>query len=558
MVIPLYAQDNLKGYYRSPLADDMPILFAGNFGELRANRFHAGLDFRVGGVPGAKLYAVAEGYIARISVSPEGFGRAVYINHPNGTTSVYGHLQNFSPKVKAYIEDLQYKRQRYSLDEQFPPETFPLEKGEYIGQAGNSGSSFGAHLHFEIRKTGTQTPINVLAAGIFKFTDNIAPVIKEVIFYQYSEENEVPVVTPFLMTTIADLQHTVNVPEHFFIAVDAVDNQNNTPNKFGVYRMEVKLDNKVVFSYRIDEFTFDKSRYVNSLMAFDRLQAGSQSFLKTYVEPGNKLFSVYKKVENKGIITLKDDEVHQLNIAVWDETGNQSECTFDIQRNTLPPAAPPANIEEQKTTVMHYDRDNRYAQAGMSIHIPAGSLYRSILFTADTVMYAPAYACSRLWTIHNDEIPLHTSGATLYIEADVPKEHRDKALMANVTKTGGLRSVGGSWKDGGMTAKITAFGDYCMVVDTIPPVITPKFKNGANLSNSTTLSIKIYDSLSGISSYKAFIDGQWALMEYDAKNNMLIYTFDPKRIKKNTTHTLLLNVTDKCRNSAALKTTFVW
>jgi murein DD-endopeptidase MepM/ murein hydrolase activator NlpD len=557
MLVQLGAQENLKGYYRSPLADDMPITFASNFGELRANRFHAGLDFRVGGVPGAKLYAVADGYVARISVSPEGFGRAVYINHPNGTTSVYGHLHNFSPKIKAYIEDLQYKRQRYAIDEKLPPTVFPLNKGDFIGNAGNSGSSFGAHLHFELRKTDTQMPLNVLSAGIYKFSDNIPPAIKEVIFYRYDEhENEVPIVEPFLISTIAGLQQTVNVPERFFIAIDASDRQNNTTNKFGIYRIEIKLDDKVIFAYRIDEFLFEESRYVNSLMAYDRLQANSQSLIKTYLEPGNKLSSVYEKVEDKGIITLTDDDVHQLSITVWDETGNRADCTFDIQRHSIP-STPQAYLNEQKTVPMYYNRNNRYEQSGMNISIPAGSLYRSIMFTADTAMYAPAYAYSPLWKIHNDEVPLHST-VTLHIQADIPEQYRDKALVVNVTKTGGIKAVGGSWNNDGITAKITSFGDYCVMVDTIPPTITPKFKKGANLKNSASLSVKIYDNLSGINTYKAFIDGQWALMEYDAKNNVLIYTFDQKRIKKNTTHTLLLNVTDNRMNTAGLKTTFFW
>ena len=557
IMMQLFAQQSLKGYYRSPLPDDMPISFAGNFGELRANRFHAGLDFRIGGVPGAKLYAVADGYIARIFVGPEGYGKAVYINHPNGTTSVYGHLHNFSPKIKAYIEELQYKRQRFAIDERLSPATIPLKKGDFIGNAGNSGSSFGAHLHFELRKTDTQTPFNVLSAGIYKFTDNIAPAIKQVIFYRYDEqENEVPIVEPFLISTIAGLQQTANVPERFFVAVDASDRQNSSNNKFGIYRMEVKLDNKLIFAYRNDEFSFDESRYVNSLMAYDRLQANSQSLIKTYMEPGNKLSSVYEKVEDKGIITLTDDEIHQLNITVWDETGNQSDCNFDIQRHAIAPT-PQAYIDEQKMVPMYYNRDNRYEQPGMNISIPAGSLYRSILFTADTAMYAPAYACSRLWTIHSPEVPLHSS-ATLHIQADVPEHLYNKALMVNVTKTGGVRAIGGSWNNDGVTAKIASFGDYCVAVDTIAPVITPKFKKGANLKNSETLSVKIYDDLSGINTYKAFIDGQWALMEYDAKNNVLIYTFDSKYIKKNTTHTLLLNVTDNRMNTAGLKTTFIW
>jgi hypothetical protein len=313
----------------------------------------------------------------------------------------------------------------------------------------------------------------------------------------------------------------------------------------------------VIFAYRNDKFLFEENRYVNSLMAYDRLQHNSQSVIKTYIEPGNKLSSVYEKVEDNGIITLTDDNLHQLTITIWDETGNQANCEFDVQRHAVAPV-PQAYIDTQKTVPMYYNRNNQYEQFGMNINIPAGSLYRSILFTADTAMYAPAYACSRLWTIHTNEIPLNSSGASLHIQANVPEQYRDKALMVNVTETGGIKSVGGSWNNDGVTAKITSFGDYCVTIDTLPPVITPKFKNGANLKNNATLSIKIHDSLSGINTYKAYIDGEWALMEYDAKNNILIYTFDDKRIKKNNKHTLLLNVTDNCKNTAGLKTSFLW
>jgi len=400
-------------------------------------------------------------------------------------------------------------------------------------------------------------PINVLSAGIYKYTDNIAPIIKQVIFYRYEEqENGAPVIAPFLISAIADLQHTANVSERFFIAVDASDRQNGSTGKLGIYRMEVKLDSKVIFAYRNDGFLFEESRYVNSVMAYDYLQANSQSLLKTYLEPGNKLSSVYEKVENNGIITLSDNEKHQLFISVWDEKGNQTDCEFDIQRHEIE-AIPQAYTAEQKTSLMHYDRNNRHEQAGMHITIPEGSLYRSILFTADTAMYAPAYACSPLWNIHNSEVPLHRS-ATLHLQADVPEEYRSKALIANITKTGGINAVGGSWNNDGVTAKISSFGDHCVMIDSLPPTITPKFKKGANLKNNATLSIKIYDEISGINTYKAYIDGKWALMEYDAKNNVLIYTFDPKRIKKGTTHTLILSVTDNRMNTAGLKTTFIW
>ena len=550
------AQDTTANCYRSPLPADMPILLSANFGELRGNHFHAGLDFRVGGVPGAKLHAVAGGYVSRIVVSPEGYGKAVYINHPNGTTSVYGHLHAFSSVIKKYIENIQYNRQRFAVDVTLDPATIPVKKGDIIGIAGNSGSSFGAHLHFELRKTATQAPFNTLSSGIYKTTDNIAPAIQRVVFYKYEEENEIPVIEPFFTSNISGLQKTVDVPSRFFIAVDASDRQNGTGGKFDINRMEVKLDDTLIFSYRIDEFSFSESRYINSLIAYDYLSISSHPMIKTYVEPGNKLSTAYETVKENGIITLRDNEKHRFDITVYDDYNNRSSYTFTVQQQTVTPA-PPVYNERKPGVPVYYNRNNQHEQDGMRITIPAGSLYRSIYLTIDTAMYTPAYTSSLLWNIHNSDVPLHTS-ATLHLRADVDEAIRDKALIVAVSKNGGIKATGGTWENDGVTSKIAAFGNYCVMVDTTAPAIRPLFKKGADLRKHASLSIKISDELSGISTYKAFIDGEWALMDYDAKKNVLNYTFDPKRIKRNTKHTLLLTVTDKRMNTAGLETTFTW
>ncbi len=553
----LQAQDSTLHYYRSPLSVDMPILLAGNFGELRGNHFHAGLDFRVGGSPGAKLFAVADGYVSRISVSPEGYGKAVYINHPNGTTSVYGHLHTFSPIIKKHIENIQYKRQKFAVDEILEPNTIPLKKGDIIGIAGNSGSSFGAHLHFELRKTATQAPFNVLTSGIYKVTDNIAPAIKRVVFYKYEEENEIPSIEPFL-TTIAGLQKTIDVPENFFIAVDASDRQNGTNGKFDINRMEVKLDKKIIFAYRIDAFRFEDARYINSLIAYDQLQISSHPLIKTYIEPGNKLANVYDKVENRGIITLSDTVKHLMEVVVYDDYNNSSSCTFTLQRRDYPTGAVAYSEEIKPGTIMYHHHNNKHEQEGLSLTIPAGALYRPIRLIIDTTMYTPPYAKSPVWNIHSNEVPLHSMGATLHLQADIPEAIQNKAIIVGITKTGGIKAVGGEWSKDGVSAKINSFGDYCVTIDTTAPAIRPLFKKGADLRKCATLSIKISDNLSGIISYKAFIDGEWALMDYDAKKNVLVYTFDPQRIKRNTKHTLLLSVSDKCMNTAGLETNFTW
>ncbi len=557
----LQAQDStaLARYYRSPLAADMPLLLASNFGELRPNHFHAGLDFRVGGAPGAKLFAVADGYVSRISVAAEGYGKAVYINHPNGTTSVYGHLHAFSPEIKKYIENIQYQRQRFAVDESLEPGAIRVKKGEQIGIAGNSGSSFGAHLHFELRSSATQGPMNTLTAGVHKVNDNIAPVIREIIFYHYEEEQGIPVISPFLSSKTSNPQRRVDVPERFFIAIDATDRQNGTNGRFDINRMEVKLDDKLCFAYRIDDFLYEESRYINSLIAYDYLQVNSHPMIKTYVEPGNKISTVYKQLVSNGIMTLPDDQPHRLEINVFDDAQNRSSCSFILQRRASVPLPPAYVSASQPATPMYYNKDNKYEQEGMRLEIPAGSLYRSVFLAIDTATYAPACAHSPLWSIHTNEVPLHSSGANLHLCAyDIPEQVQSKALIALVSKTGGIKAVGGNWNANGVTAKISSFGNYCVVVDTTAPSIRPTFKRGAKLSGRNTLTVKISDKLSGISSYTAFIDGQWALFEYDAKNNVLIYTFDPQRIKKNSKHTLKLSVTDKRMNTAGLETTFSW
>ncbi len=309
-------------------------------------------------------------------------------------------------------------------------------------------------------------------------------------------------------------------------------------------------------SYRIDEFLFGESRYINSLIAYDYLPVSSHPMIKTYVEPGNKLSTAYETVEESGIITLRDNKEHRFDITVYDDYDNRANYTFTVQRQTVTPVRPEYN-ENKPGVPVYYNRNNKHEQEGMSITIPAGSLYRSIYLTIDTAMYAPAYANSPLWNIHSSDVPLHTN-ATLHLRADVDEAIRDKALIVAVSKNGGIKATGGTWENDGVTSKIAAFGNYCVMVDTTAPAIRPLFKKGADLRKHASLSIKISDELSGISTYKAFIDGEWALMDYDAKKNVLNYTFDPKRIKRNTKHTLLLTVTDKRMNTAGLETTFTW
>ncbi|MDR3133977.1 MAG: M23 family metallopeptidase [Prevotellaceae bacterium] len=542
-------------YFRWPV--DGAISLSANYGELRSNHFHAGLDIRVGGVPGMPVYAVADGYVSRMVARPDGYGRAVYITHPNGTTSVYAHLHTFAPALKTYIETIQYARQRYTVDEQVAKNVLPVKKGQLIGAAGNSGSSSGAHLHFEIRRTGTETPCNVFSQGFYPLpADTQAPVIRQVAFFSFRRQGDVPSTANFYErpNPVRRVKQPVHVPDTFYIGIDAYDAQNGTPAKLAVNRMQVTLDGATVFSCRFEDIPFDAARYINSAIAYGERQRNNRVFLKTYIEPGNKL-KIYRNVKDSGLLSLPDTMPHTVEITVFDDAGNHTATAFTVQKKPGNPTSlflPDTAI----LSIAHWNAPTSIDREGLSVIIPQGALYRPVRLFIDTIAGKLEGACSPLWRIHTPETPLHYA-MTVKITADIPDTLQPKALIAGITDSH-IYSCGGQWKNNAVETKTRSFGNFFVTVDTLAPVITPAFAHDANLSKQTQLRIKIADDLSGIGSYSGYIDDEWALFEYDEKNQRLLYTFDAKRIKRGKKHRLLLSVTDNKGNTATLQTAFTW
>jgi hypothetical protein len=549
--LPLQAQD--PDYYRSPLDSSMTLSLAGNFGEPRENHFHSGIDFRVGGQPGAKLYAVADGYISRISVSAGGYGKALYITHPNGTTSVYAHLHAFPSEVKKYIERVQYKKKRFVVNVVLDSKSFPVKKGQVIGIAGNSGYSFGAHLHFELRETASDKTLNTVKQGVVRMPDNIPPKFHNIVFYKYTILMGVPEIEPFQIFSAADMakKSPIAVPDTFFLAIDVDDRQNGPSGVLGVNRLVVKLDEEVIFAYRMDGFLFDDTRYINSLMAYDWWVTQKRPMIKTYLEPGNKLLYIYDKVAADGLVALPDTTAHAMEIIAYDDVGNTAHLAFSIRRQPVTPSS-----SSPTGFPMFPDSSNVFHEGGLKVTVPAGALYRPVWFTADTLP-RPDSAHSAYWRIHTAETPLHRA-AQIHLPAVVPPHLQSKAIVASYNSKGKISSSGGTWNGDGISASISSFGNYFVALDTVPPLIEPQFAPQANVKKHEKLSVKITDDLSGISSYSAMIDGKWALMEYDAKDDVLEHFFSPAHIKRNQTHTLVLTVMDKRLNVSTFETTFVW
>ncbi|MCL2728206.1 MAG: M23 family metallopeptidase, partial [Bacteroidales bacterium] len=274
-------------YYRSPL--EIPINLSGNFGEFRSNHFHAGYDMRIGGVVGAKLFAIAEGFVSRISVSPGGYGNGIYIEHPNGTTSVYGHLLDFASHIQEYVKEQQYERQSFSVDLPLSPDQFPVKKGDFIGRAGNSGASNGPHLHLEIRNTENQSLLYLSGYGLYPVPDRTPPQLTRLQFWGYSQQGAVPRTSLLRAVDLSARPSVIPVTDTFYVAMGAFDRIEGSPAYLSLAQYDVYIDDNKVYTYKKDNLPSSMGRYLNSYLQYDQRVNHDRTLLKTWLEPGNML-----------------------------------------------------------------------------------------------------------------------------------------------------------------------------------------------------------------------------------------------------------------------------
>ena len=496
---------------------------------------------------GKPVFAMDDGYVSRINVSPSGFGKALYITHPDGRMTVYGHLERFTEPIEAYVHELQYARKTFALDFA-PPETrFPVKRGERIGLSGNRGSSGGPHLHLEVRETDSQRPLNLLARGMLQVRDTIPP--KPVVLYYIGVDTVqgVPVHTVRWKLSVrrdARGNYTLldtaalRVARNGYFAVEAEEKKNGTDNPMGVYAFDVTYDGKPAFSMVVDRIGFDVGRYCYAAALYPQSRATRNGVYRLYKLPNNRL-PVYRKTVRNGLLTLDDDGRHEVGIELTDDCGNASRLAFRVVRGLSAPQVVPDGIP------VDWTKDFRHQQGGLSLSVPRGALYESIL--------KQRYASSPLYAIHTPDVPLQ-GAVTVSIDAsELPAELRSKALLATVGRDGGRSAAGGAWKEGRVTTETRSFGTYYIAVDTVAPRITPQFKSGDDFASRKTLSFKISDDFSGIGSYSATIDGKWALFEYDPKTATLTHYFDDGRWSRETTHVLVLTVADGKGNKTVFK-----
>ncbi|NTE03010.1 M23 family metallopeptidase [Agrobacterium tumefaciens] len=528
--------------FRQPL-DITPPALAGSFGELRGNHFHSGVDFRTNQREGYPVYAVADGYISRLRVQNSGFGQALYINHPNGFTTVYGHLQRFAPKIATVVKNLEYEKKSFEIDE-FPDATLiPVHKGEVIAWSGNRGSSGGPHLHFEIRDTKTEETINPQFFGII-IPDNIPPVIHGLYVYRLNGKtfNEF---TPkqAIGITGANGNYKAVAPISLIgevgFGVVTTDRHNGASGTNGVYSIQLELDGKMIYTSALERFAFENSKAINSHIDYPTYLNTKRSIQKSFVDPGNPL-KIYSGLVNSGKINFNDGATHQLRYIITDSKGNSSILPFTVNAGSAPSIAPiiPSGL------IYPYNKVNEFNTEDIKVVFPKGTLYNDLNFVYKKLPKPAGNAWSAIHQIHNRYTPLHV-GFDLWIKADqLPENLRSKALIVNSNGA----TQGGYYDNGFVKATPRNFGSFYIAVDTIAPRISPiNIAEGKSMAGLSKMIFKISDNLSGIKSFNGYLDGKWILMEFDAKTATLWHSFDERTTSGK--HSLELVVTDMKENT---------
>ena len=535
---------------RKPM--DIPVLLSGNFGELRSNHFHSGIDFKTQGVEGKPIHSVQDGYVSRISVSPWGYGNGLYITHPDGTTTVYGHLQKFSQKITAYLKEKQYEQESFNVNLSLTPDELPVKEGELVALSGNTGSSGGPHLHFEVRDTETEEPMDPIEYYKDLIKDTQAPKIQGIMVYSMPGKGVVngsrrklelkPVTAKNGKQT---LNGKIEAWGEIGLAVKGYDYMDNTSNIYGIKDITLTADSQVIFHSNLDRFAFDESRYLNSFTDFEEWKEHRSFYIKSFVDPGNRLRFIESL--NRGILTIDEPRTYHLTYQLADAFGNTTRLSIQIEGKEQPIP----EVDMENTELFHWWSDNRFGAKGIRLTIPKGNLYDDLYFRYSVKEDSAALGATHI--LHNKPVAFHKSAKlSLRLQTDTLENKQQYGI---VRLQNGRRSwTGGVYRNGWVDADIKEMGSYTLGQDLVPPTITPL--NPATWVSKQAIALRLSDNLSGVQTYRGEIDGQYVLFEMNSKS-VITYHFDKERLARGK-HTLKLIVTDACGNQSTYTYPFTW
>lgn len=497
-----------QGYFRNPL--NIPILLAGNFGECRPGHFHSGIDIKTEGKENLPVFAAAEGYISRVKMEPGGFGHGIYITHPNGYTTLYAHLNDFFPALQKVVHATQYERKNWELDLKFSANQFPVTKGQQIAWSGNTGGSTAPHLHFEIRNTKTEHPLNPQLFG-FDIVDTIAPVASRIGIYNAQES--IYEQTPLFINLKkkndknyfqSDTIKTNNQQIRLGILVN--DYMNQSENTLSFYTAEWYANNELQGKITLDDIGYDETRYLNACADYKSKSLTGDWYNSLFLLPNNKLNKIYTDLSNKdGSITLSDNSISTIKIRFKDNNGNESQIDFCVKQEGS--AATKACAELWKSGLRNEIKNHpnvRFVQE-------PEALYDDICF--DFRKQYQKNAVSSRYQIHYPYVPLHKyTNLSIKAEQAIPFALNSKLAMLynDGKKTSGKACT---LSEGWFTASVRNFGDYWLVIDTTAPTIKPMMKSGSKLGGRKEIRFTVSDNSSSIKKFVGSINTQWLCFE---------------------------------------------
>lgn len=518
---------------------DFPLYLSGNFGELRSNHFHSGIDFKTQGVTGLPIKCVADGYICRVSVTPGGYGKALYVMHDNGCMTVYGHLESFPEEIERRVRASQYKKERFSVSLWFKPSEFRVREGDILARAGNTGYSFGPHLHFEVRDASGNELYDPLVFYKDRIKDTRAPKIHSLAVYPRLGKGAVfggaaSRTYDVVNGAVAD---TIEAWGDIAFGIKALDYMDGTHNKYGVYRIELIVDGKCRFSSVMDNFSFSEDLLINAWLDYGRLQKDNEWYQKLFISPNNPLRALSAGKE-RGWITVDEERLYKVECKVSDLHGNTSVYSFAVRGKEAPAAPMP-----KASHTLYWATDNRVDYLGMRLDVPRGVLFENAFLNLGI---EPCDAFSWRYNLADTVYPmLRGAKLSIWVGKELPVD-ASKLYIRHI-EPDDTSSVGGTYAGGWLTADIKCLDSYEVAVDTVAPALLPQ--NRELWSKNGVVSFKVEENETSMSRFLGKLDGRFILFEYNSKNKLLTLDLKRESVKRGT-HRLHLAVADECGNES--------
>lgn len=534
-----------QGYFRNPL--NIPMSLSGNFGELRPNHYHMGIDIKTLKKENLPVYAAADGYIARIKIEPAGFGRAIYINHPNGFTTLYAHLNDFTPALEAYVRQYQYKHQLWNVFPDVPPGLFPVHKGDLIAYSGNTGGSQAPHLHFEIRRTADDVNLNPMLFS-FPLEDKINPAVLRVAIFDRNKSTyeQTPKIVPVRRSangfvTSPDIITTPGSKVSF--AISAYDTHSGSTNPNGIYEAWLYHNGQMIAGFQMDNISYNHTRFLNAHIDY-KTRASGGSFLQHMSELPGYIQSIYTKINGDGVLDISDGAVHVIRLEVRDASGNASELRFSIQQKPVP-----QQLTSPLPGKMFYPLMlDIFEDKECEFYMGENCLYDSVRIRYTRSISSNPQVLSAIHTIGPAYIPLQDS--LLVRIKPLQQVPEDKKSLVVMQRFSGVKKEVHKvqWQNGWASSPFRDLGNFQLVVDSLPPVIVPLgIFNGANLSAASRIAFTVRDNLDKFKNFRAELDGKWLRFSND-KGKIFIYRFDEMCPRGE--HVLKVSVEDEAGNVA--------